>query len=145
MRFRQPNLRCVNTVLTHKAKTYTELYDTFQWDIPERYNIGVDICDKWAGQDPDRLAIIDIGEDGSTQNHSFKDLQDKSNQLANALGSLGVTGLSKVQNIGDRVGVLLPQCVETAVAHIAVTKMGCVSIPLFTLFGKDALLHRLND
>jgi len=40
---------------------------------------------------------------------------------------------------------LLPQCVETAVAHIAVFKLGAISLPLFTLFGQDALCHRLAD
>ena len=46
---------------------------------------------------------------------------------------------------GDRIAVLLPQGVETALAHIAALKMGCISLPLFTLFGPDALLHRLKD
>jgi len=28
--------------------TYDEIYRNFKWDIPEYFNIGVDICDKWA-------------------------------------------------------------------------------------------------
>ena len=39
------------------GKTYDEIYHSFQWEIPEFYNIGVDICDKWAPQ-CDRLALI---------------------------------------------------------------------------------------
>jgi len=39
------------------GKTYGEVYQSFQWIIPEYYNIGVDICDKWAHQRY-RLALI---------------------------------------------------------------------------------------
>jgi len=69
--------------------------------------------------------------------HSFAELQ----ALANRCASM----LSTTAHPGDRVAVLLPQCVETAAAHIAILKMGCVSLPLFTLFGPDALRHRLAD
>ena len=46
---------------------------------------------------------------------------------------------------GDRVGILLPQRPETGFAHVACYKAGLVAIPLFTLFGEDALAFRLGD
>jgi len=116
---------------------YASLYDGFRWSVPERYNIGVDICDRHAAESPDRTAIIDIGPDGTATTTTFAMLRDASDRLANAL--------SATCDRGDRIGVLLPQCVETAVAHIAITKMGCIALPLFTLFGPEALLHRLAD
>ncbi len=109
----------------------------FAWDIPARYNIGVDICDKHAATAPERTAIIDVAADGKVTEHSFGTLRDLSNQLAHVLSEKAETG--------DRIAVLLPQCMETAVAHVAITKMGCISLPLFTLFGPEALLHRLRD
>jgi len=54
------------------------------------------------------------------------------------LGGDGVTA-------GDRVAILLPQRRETAIGHLAALKAGCVTLPLFTLFGPEALLHRLRD
>ena len=39
------------------AKTYEDVYNAFKWQIPEFYNIGIDICDKWARQRY-RLALI---------------------------------------------------------------------------------------
>ncbi|MDR5654561.1 AMP-binding protein [Ruixingdingia sedimenti] len=122
--------------------SYAEIRRSFAWRIPEDYNIGVDVCDKWADRDPDRLAIIEVDPQNRGRNHTFLDLKRRSNQLANALQSLGI---GRRGPVGDRVGVLLPQGFETAVAHVAVFKMGCVSIPLFTLFGAEALLHRLGD
>ena len=109
----------------------------FEWDIPARYNIGWDICDKHAERTPQQPAIIDVGDDGSVEICSFGALRDLSNQLANALCTTAQRG--------DRIAVLLPQCIATAAAHIAITKMGGISLPLFTLFGPEALLHRLRD
>ncbi len=124
------------------ATSHAELCRDFAWDVPEFYNIGVDICDKWAKTQPERLALIDVDPQGDSREYSFLDLQNRSNQLANALTDLGIR---RGDAVGDRVGVLLPQGLETALTHIAVLKMGCVSIPLFTLFGEEALLHRLRD
>ena len=118
-----------------KATSYAQLREQFAWSIPQRYNIGWDICDKWADSDPERLALILDEENRSV---SFGELRVLSNRLANLLAARGVVP-------GDRVGVLLPQQLETAVAHIAALKLGAITIPLFTLFGEEALGHRLSD
>lgn len=119
------------------GKTYEEIRDRFVWQIPEHYNIGTDVCDKWADKDPERPALIYVSESGA-ETITFGALRDYSNAAANLFESLGL-GQS------DRLGVLLPQSVETAIAHIAAFKMGAISIPLFTLFGAEALEHRLKD
>ncbi len=117
------------------ATTYADLCARFEWAIPARYNIGWDVCDKWARCDPARVALI-LDEEG--RDVSFEELRGLSNRMANLLADLGVAR-------GDRVAVLLPQRLETAVAHIGALKLGAISIPLFTLFGEDALAHRLAD
>jgi acetyl-CoA synthetase len=43
------------------------------------------------------------------------------------------------------VGILLPQGPETAISHIGLYKLGAIAIPLFTLFGTDALAYRLDN
>ncbi|MFC4351897.1 AMP-binding protein [Fodinicurvata halophila] len=129
--------------MLNRGKTFDQVRSTFSWDIPEHYNIGVDVCDRWAERTPDRVAIIDIDPDNAVREYRYSDLKVMSNRLANALAARGIG--RHEQAVGDRVGVLLPQRIETAVAHIAVAKLGCISIPLFTLFGPDALLHRLGD
>ncbi len=128
--------------MLESADSFPELYKSFSWDIPTHYNIGVDVCDRWAEKDPERIAIIDIDPSGNRADYSFQQLKVLSNRLANALRKRGV-GIH--DDTADRVGVLLPQCVETAVSHIALFKLGVISIPLFTLFAQDALLHRLSD
>ncbi|WP_439153819.1 AMP-binding protein [Yoonia sp.] len=123
--------------MLQRRKTLDQTQNAFVWNIPDRYNIGVDICDRPAATTPDGTAIIDVSPDGTSTRHSFADLQRMSNRIANVL--------CRNTRPRDRIAVLLPQCVETAAAHIAITKMGCIALPLFTLFGPEALLHRLRD
>lgn len=131
-----PETSGVQTML-EKKPTYEEVYRSFRWPVPEYYNIGVDICDKWADERY-RLALIYEDEDGRCEKYTFWDLKQISNRLANALTAYGVER-------GDRIGILLPQCPETALAHIAAYKIGAIAIPLFTLFGPDALEYRLGN
>jgi acetyl-CoA synthetase len=120
-----------------EAKTYDQLRARFSWRVPARYNIAVDVCDRWA-RDPDRLALIHKQADGSLARYSFLDLQRGSNRLANLLAARGI-------GRGERVGILLPQAPETALAHLATYKLGAIAVPLFTLFGPEALEFRLRD
>ena len=116
------------------GKDYDEVYNSFRWEIPEYFNMGVDICDKWAHQRY-RLALIYEDEKGQIEQYTFWDLKRLSNRLANGLKAHGIEP-------GDRVGIMLPQSPEAGISHIALYKMGAIAIPLFTLFGTDALEYR---
>ncbi len=119
------------------AATYEAICQHFRWDLPTRYNMAFDVCDKWAEIEPDRLAIIDL-TDGKRRDIGFGELKALSDAFAVHLGSLGIAR-------GDRVGIYRSQSLWTAVAHIAVWKLGAISIPLFKLFGEEALETRLMD
>ncbi|MGB6105247.1 MAG: acyl-CoA synthetase [Pusillimonas sp.] len=125
-------------MLPLKPDSYEDIRQRFSWNIPSRYNIGVDTCDKWADQEPGRLALIHIEQDGAVRQYSFGELQEASNRVGNLLLAQGLAP-------GDRVGILLPQAPETAIAHLAAYKTGCIAIPLFALFGVEALRYRLSD
>jgi acetyl-CoA synthetase len=43
------------------------------------------------------------------------------------------------------VAILLGQAPETALAHVAAYKLGAIAVPLFVLFGEEALAYRLAD
>ncbi|MGR3554304.1 AMP-binding protein [Paracoccus sp. (in: a-proteobacteria)] len=116
----------------------------FAWRVPRHFNIGEAVCDHWIGRDPGRVAIIEVDEDGHSTRHSYRELGQRAARLSHVLARHGIA-LRRTDAPGDRVGVLLPQSIETAVAHVAVTRMGGISLPLFTLFGPQALLHRMRD
>ncbi|MEM9524091.1 MAG: AMP-binding protein [Pseudomonadota bacterium] len=111
--------------------------ETFEWNIPERFNLAEACCDSWARSHPDRLALIH--HTGKGPDHwSYGRLADSANRLAHVLAALGVED-------GDRVAILLPQSPEVLVTHMAAYKLGAIVLPLFTLFGPDALAYRLAD
>ena len=115
--------------------TYEELYGGFRWRVPAEVNIGVDVCERHP-RDADAIVVTDGRE--VTRRVTFGELSDDSNRLANALRAKGI-------GEGDRVGIALPQRPETAVAHIAVYKLGAIAVPLSTRFGPDAMAVRLDD
>ena len=117
--------------------TFDETRERFRWNVPRRYNIGVDVCDRHVGIG-DRVAVYVENAQGAERTFTFADLKRLSDRFANALAGLGVRR-------GDRVGVILPQRIETVVAHIAIYKLGAVALPLSVLFGSDALVFRLAD
>jgi len=120
-----------------EGQTYDSLTANFAWRIPARYNIGVDVCDKWA-DGSGRLALIYEDADGRGTRYTFDQLKTLSDRFANALLASGAQR-------GDRVGIFLSQSIETAIAHLAAYKAGLVAVPLFALFGVDAIEHRLGD
>ncbi len=107
------------------------------WDIPAACNMAWEACDRWA-DGSGRPAIHHLHDDGRVQTWSFDALRAASARLANTLIAHGVRP-------GDRVAVLLPQGPQTAVAHLAAYRMGAIAVPLFVLFGEDALAFRLRD
>ena len=119
-----------------KILNYDHLYNTFNLNIPLKFNIASATIDKFANTN--RIALKNIKFNGELENLSFRFIQKKSNQLANALDNLNL-------NRNDRVGIILGQCPETLISHISCFKSGKISIPLFNLFGVDALKFRLND
>jgi acetyl-CoA synthetase len=121
-----------------RADTYEAVVQAFRWEVPEYFNMGVDVCDRWADTEPNRLALLVVGRDEQIARYSFGDLQRDSNRLANVLGGLGVKA-------GERVAILLGQSLECGLAHIATYKLGAIAVPLFSLFGVDALRYRLAD
>lgn len=121
-----------------KRSTYEETYRDFRWKIPGRYNIAVDACDRWAEAEPDRLALMCRQPDGSTDRWSYRRLATASNRFANVLRHHGIRR-------GDRVAILLPQSVETAIAHFGTYKVAAVALPLAALFGIEALVYRLKN
>jgi acetyl-CoA synthetase len=114
------------------SRSYDELIRGFQWQVPAQFNIGLEVCDRWAERDPGKLAIVATDADGQARHVSYGWLRDTSNRLANALAAHRIAR-------GDRVAILLPQGPEVAAIHIAIYKLGAIALPLAILFGTTRL------
>lgn len=102
------------------------------WDIPARLNMAAQCL----AQPADALAIIDM-QDGVRHDVTYGALAQMVDGLARALAA-------RVSR-GDRVGVLLSQSPWCAAAHLAIWKIGAISVPLFKLFKHNALASRIQD
>ncbi len=109
----------------------------FRWSIPVKLNVAERVCERHL-QAPERVAVFSENADGDRAEYSFGQLKRYSDQFANALRARGVEP-------GDRVAIVLPQTIETVIAHLAIFKLGAVSLPLAILFGPEALEFRLRD
>ena len=120
-----------------ETNDYEKLCREFRWEIPARFNMATACCDRHA-DGSGRLALIYVDEDGSSRHRSFDELAEMSRRFANVLKA---DGLQR----GDRVALFLSQSLELPLAHLSAFRAGMISIPLFALFGEDALEFRLAN
>jgi acetyl-CoA synthetase len=115
--------------------TYERAVGEHRWEVSERFNIATAVCD---GHPREKLAMIHEHHSGAVREVSWGELQDRSNQLANVLASLGVQR-------GDRVAVVLPPAPETAAIFFATWKLGALLLSMSVLYGDEGIRHRLRD
>ncbi|MDI3298110.1 MAG: AMP-binding protein [Bacillota bacterium] len=109
-----------------------------EWFVGGRLNAAESCLDRQAEAEPGRLALLWEGDDGATRSLTYGELRQEADRLARGLRALGVRR-------GDRVGVYLPMLPETAVAILALAKLGAVFVPAFSGFAGPAVAARLRD
>jgi acetyl-CoA synthetase len=117
------------------AGQYERLRAAHRWDVPSRYNIAADVCDKHPREKP---AMVWESFDGSSRELAWGDLQDLANQAAHTLAARGIER-------GDRVAVVLPPTPETAAVFFGVWKLGAILLSMSVLYGDEGIRHRLSD
>jgi acetyl-CoA synthetase len=115
--------------------TYEEACAQHRWDVPERYNIAADVCDK---HPRDKPAMVHERFDGARRDLTWGELQDLAGQAAHALAEAGV-------GRGDRVAVVLPPTPETAGIFFGTWKLGAILLSMSVLYGDEGIRHRLQD
>ncbi|MGH2714090.1 MAG: acyl-CoA synthetase [Thermoleophilaceae bacterium] len=119
----------------YQLGSYEEMCAQHRWEVPERYNIAADVCDK---HDRGRLAMVWEDWQGNERRVSFGELRDLSCRLANVLRAHGVER-------GERVATLLPSLPETAAVFIGTYRAGAILLSMSVLYGDEGIEHRLRD
>jgi acetyl-CoA synthetase len=119
----------------YRLGSYQEMRDQHRWEVPERYNIASDVCDK---HPRDRLAMVWEDWRGNERRVQFGELQDLSAKFANVLEAHGIER-------GDRVATLLPSLPETAAVFLGTYKSGAILLSMSVLYGDEGIQHRLRD
>jgi acetyl-CoA synthetase len=115
--------------------SYEDARKNHRWNVPARYNIAADVCDR---HPRGKLAMVHEHFNGRVRRVTWGDLQDDSNRFANVLAANGVEK-------GDRVAMLLPPTPETAAAFFGTWKVGAILLSMSVLYGDDGIRHRLAD
>ncbi len=126
----------VSSEKTEHIDEYMNHYRNFKWQVPEYYNFGFDVVDKWA-EDRTKLALVSIDRNKNGKYHTFYDLKTLSDRFANVLMNLGVKK-------GDRVLVMLQSIPEWYVVMIAMFKLGVIPMPGTVLLKQKDIEYRLN-
>ncbi len=104
---------------------YEAEYRNFQLDVPEYFNFAADVIDRYA-QNPDKEAMLWIGQHGEERHLSFAHFSDASIRAANAFSALGLRK-------GDPVLMMLPRIPEWWESILALIRLGAIPIPCTTL------------
>src|SRR5690349_14978711 len=115
--------------------SYEEAVAQHRWEVPARYNIAADVCDR---HPRDTLAMVHEDFRGNVRRVAWGELQDDSNRFANVLRAHGIEQ-------GDRVAMLLPPTPETAAAFFGTWKAGAILLSMSVLYGDEGIRHRLTD
>src|SRR6516162_4672760 len=124
--------------LVANRTTYDVAYRDFKWPTFERFNWALDWFDAIAaGERRDQLALWVFFEDGTETKLTFRDLSDRSSQIANYYRELGVRR-------GDRVLVMLGNVHPLWETVLALIKLGAVILPATPLLSRDDLTDRIE-
>src|ERR1700729_1179023 len=115
--------------------SYDQVCAAHRWDVPERYNIAADVCDR---HPRDKPAMIHEDFEGNVRRLTWGGIQDAANPFANVLAAHGVQR-------GEPVAMLRPPTPETAAAFFGTWKVGAILLSMSVLYGDDGIRHRLTD
>ncbi len=114
---------------------YDAAYRGFAWPKLEYFNWALDYFDRYAeGNQRPALTIVD---DAGVDRHSFAQMSERSNRVANFLRGLGATR-------GDRLLLMLPNSVPLWEVMLAAMKLGVVLVPATTALTPDDLRDRFD-
>lgn len=110
-----------------------------KWCVGGRTNATLSFLDRHRGTPTyERAAIVYEAESGAVTEWSYAELDRQTCRLANALRDLGY-------GPQDAIGIYMPMVPEVVAAFFAVARIGAVVVPLFSGFGREAIVTRLQD
>src|SRR6516225_5705635 len=130
--------RAARDFLLANRTAYDVAYRGFQWPKFERFNWALDWFDAIAASERrDQLALWVVLEDGTETKLTFRDLSNRSSQIANYYRELGV-------GRGDRVLVMLGNVPPLWETVLALVKLGAVILPATPLLSRFDLADRIE-
>jgi benzoate-CoA ligase family protein len=118
---------------------YKKEFQSWKWDISEKYNMGYDCVDKHTQTDKkNKVALFWEDDDGNSDKFTFNDMKNLTNKFGNALRNLGFKK-------GDRFLIRLPNLPEFQISFLGGVKIGAVPIPSSVMFRPHEIEYRIKD
>jgi acetyl-CoA synthetase len=130
------SLRQARDLLIQHRLDHASACRDFRWPRLEHFNFAFDWFDRIA-ESADRTALRICDPGGASRGYSFSVLSRRSNQVANLLRDSGI-------GRGDRVLLMLGNCVELWESMLGAMKLGAVIVPTTTLLSREELRDRLS-
>jgi acetyl-CoA synthetase len=128
--------------------SYDEQLVNFSWEISEKelgyrkgdiINIGEYCTDRICRMGKkDKMALIWEGYSGEVKKYTYDDMRLVTNTIAHFLKKLGLQS-------GERICLFMDRVPELYFGFLGILKMGGIAQPLFSAFGSESLLTRLED
>ncbi|CAG7856332.1 enterobactin synthetase component F [biofilm metagenome] len=100
----------------------------------ERFHYAFERRCEWLGHEASRHPAVDYGEVAVT----YKELRDRSNQLARFFEAHGI-------KTGDRIALLLDRSIDSYAVVLAASKLGAAYVPLDASFPAERVQFMLED
>jgi len=124
-------------MVSFDIQDYEQAKRTFRIDVPEHFNFGFDVIDRYAEQKGRRALVWTDPSGTEVKEYTFADISRLSNQAANALRTLGVRK-------GDRVFIMLGRVPEWFFILVACHKLGAVIMPAPVILTASDIEYRIT-
>ena len=116
-------------------ESYDDFMQNFKVNVPERFNFGYDVVDRWAETQPDKKALLWTNDRGEKIQFTFADIKRESDKTASFFASLGI-------GRGDMVMLILKRHYQFWFSIVALHKLGATVIPATHLLTEKDIIYR---
>lgn len=117
--------------------SYEDFMTNFKVNVPEDFNFGYDVIDRFAEETPDKEAILWVNDRGEEKHITYRAFKNISDQCASFLLEIGVKA-------GDRVMLILKRRIEWWYTMVALHKIGAIAIPATHMLTDKDIIYRCH-
>lgn len=119
-------------------ESYEDFMTNFKVKVPENFNFGYDVVDRWAELEPDKKALLWTNDKGETIQFTFADMKRESDKTASFFAAQGI-------GRGDMVMLILKRHYQFWFSIVALHKLGATVIPATHLLTEKDIIYRCEN
>lgn len=119
-------------------ESYEDFMANFKVKVPENFNFGYDVVDRWAELEPDKKALLWTNDKGETIQFTFADMKRESDKTASFFAAQGI-------GRGDMVMLILKRHYQFWFSIVALHKLGATVIPATHLLTEKDIIYRCEN